>query len=225
MSYIKYNDFVFNAETTRCWIQLNDEGEKIVMLNGYIRAYTTGAMRQQLDSIISGVREPKGKFYFGDQDRFLSVIRKEPLTHTESYEAWPPHEAAWGVKFEAEDPFWAEDPISSSYEYSAPFIINITGIKNSYPVFRVGFTGAPAVTIELKNNTTGESTDYAKTVVDGDVIVFNMEEREITKNGIVDITETEDEGFFSLEPGVNQIELTCSPATCDITYTYENRYR
>lgn len=226
MAYIKYNDFEFPEEETRAWIDLTQQGERLIVVNGFIRVYSTGALRTALDEIIEGVREEYGKFYYGNRERYLNVIRREPVVYTKSYEPWFPFECAWGTRLQAEDPFWyaaAESHIA--VQYTGKFNVEVGGNTEAYPYIRVGFTGVPAGGIDLKNNTTNKHVDYVREIADGDVLEIDMKKREIKKNGVIDLVETEDEGYFALQPGSNEIELDRLPADCDLTITFRDRWK
>lgn len=236
MGLIKYNDFEFSAvhysggahheENARSWQDITQQGERLIAVNGYIRTSCTGAMREALDEITEGAREEFGKLYLGSNDRYLNVVRKEPLVSTESYEPWPPYETAWAVRFQAEDPFfYADVETNITVQYTGKFDVAVEGNAEVYAYIRIGFSGVPAGGIEIRNNTTGKSLDYTREIEDKDVLEIDMQENTITKNGIPDILEAEEGGYFALMPGNNEIELICSPAQCDLTLSFRNRWK
>jgi len=225
MTLIRYNDHEFDERNARCWTDLTPEGKRLIVVSGFIRASTTGARREALDAILKATREENGKLYYGNFDRYLNVRRKEPVIYAHSYNPWPPMETSWAAKFDAEDPFWyAEEETEISVSYTGAFNVPVTGDAKAFALFRVGFTGAASSGIELKNNTTSKSLDYDKAIASGDVLEIDSINEEIRKNGVVDMDETEDRGFFELEPGDNEIELDCSPAQCDLTITFRERW-
>ena len=175
---LKYENYEFDEPNVHTFIDITTDGKRAFAITGFIQSGSTGGRRSALDEVIQGCRHDEGKLYYPEADRYMNVIRKEPVVYTISRMPHEPYEAAWGARFVAEDPFFYDSTLDN-------IVVNYTGgpinVENSggYTTpckVRLGFTGS-ATGFSVGNGS--KTIAHTHTIVPMDEVVVDMESNKV----------------------------------------------
>lgn len=219
---LKYDNYVFDEANCHTFVDITTEGKRAFAITGFIQAGSSGGRRTQLDAIIQGCRTEEGKLYYPEADRYLNVIRKEPVVYTISMMPHEPYEAAWGARFVAEDPFFYDVAMSNLAVNYTGGAINVenSGGYNTPPVVTLNFTGG-ATGFSVSNGT--KTISHTHSFIANDEVIVNMEDNKVLINGTEDLPAGESTGFFTLDKGFNSITVTPS-SNIGVGISFRKRY-
>ena len=219
---LKYDNYEFDEGNVHTFVDITTAGKRAFAITGFIQSGSTGGRRTALDEVIQGCRNEEGKLYYPEADRYLNVIRKEPVVYTLSRMPHEPYEAAWGARFVAEDPFMYESTLSNVVvNYTGgPINVENAGGYNTPPKIKLGFSGG-ATAFSVGNGI--KTISHTHTVVANDEVVVDMESNKVFINNIEDLEAGETTDFFALEKGFNSI--TVSPTSgLSVDVEFRKRY-
>ena len=220
---LKYEDYEFDEANVHTFVDITTDGKRAFAITGFIQTGSTGGRRDALDAVMQGCRNAAGKLFYPEADRYMNVIRKEPVVYTVSRMPHEPYEAAWGARFVAEDPFFYENSLDNLVIVGytgGPIHVGNSGGYNTPPKIRLGFTGS-AVGFSVGNGT--KTISHTHTLVAQDEVVVDMEANKIFINNVEDLEAGETTNFFNLEKGDNQI--TVAPTSgLSVDIEFRKRY-
>lgn len=219
---LKYENYVFDEENVHTFVDITTDGKRAFAITGFIQSGSTGGRRSSLDEIIQGCRHDEGKLYYPEADRYMNVIRKEPVVYTISRMPHEPYEAAWGARFVAEDPFFYNatlDNIVVNYT-GGPINVENSGGYSTPPRIKLGFSGS-ASAFSVSNGS--KTISHTHTIVANDEVVVDMENNKVLINNVEDLEAGETTEFFELGKGFNAI--TVSPTSgLSVDVEFRKRY-
>lgn len=171
-------------------------GNLDIKVNGVIRRYVANAI--ETDRII-------------DRDSFNITFQR------------------FNITFKSVEPY-AKDMNYTSYSLVDQTALTLTddvnneGTTVTKPIFIFNFSAATALTaLNVKSTVTNEEIEVTTAITANDIIRFDSESFEVTKNGTaIDYDGT----FIKLETGVNNIEytITGTSGTYTVTQKFKNQY-
>lgn len=201
-----------------------------ITAEGYVKASTAAALDAYLDTIRKNLRTREGdlqvidnngtvKLFTATVDNFDDVFAERQYYHLTI--------CPFRIRFQCNTPFGKArdytdtfDTLTSSPATQTPFN---SGTYKAQPVVIMVFNSASSVTsVAVANSTTGESITYAGSIAAGDVLIFDSEQKTVTKNG----TAVSYSGTFpSLDVGANSVRYTIAGTfSVDTTLKHKQTY-
>lgn len=186
--------------------------ENTIELEGYVKHTSKELLGAYLDTIKKTLRSPGDldlideagavKRYRVTADNFDEMFSRRRRYHNTI--------CPFVIRFRCLTPFgksraYSSTSLAVSSSPTTQAVVN-SGTYTAQPVVTLNFTAASSVTVVLLENvTTGESITYAGSISASDVLVFDSEQKQVTKNGTaVDFTGA----FPSLDVGANLLRVT-----------------
>lgn len=199
-----------------------------IKLRGWVSAITREQLEEKIHEMMRNLHGQGGTLYIKDAGTY-----KELVTTLQKATFDNPHWATCKKKFTLDfagiKSFWRDKDYSSEF-YAGETGLTLNGNMNNAgsveaePVIIMIFSSADAITAaQFQNTTTGETVSVTASISDGDVLIFDAENKTVTLNG----TELEFNGRFpALQVGLNSftITLTGTSAEYDVTAKHKNQY-
>lgn len=205
--------------------------ELVVEAEGIVNKNTAAELDAFLDTMRTNLRVQEGNLDYTDANGTV----KRFVATCDSYEdlfAGREHYhitfCPWKTRFKCKVPFGkARDYTSTSLSITSSPTSQVLfngGTYKAQPVISMNFSAASSVTaVSVENVTTGDQISYSGSISAGDILVFDSEQKQVTKAGTaVDFTGA----FPALEPNSNNIRITItgSSFTAYTTYAFKNTY-
>lgn len=186
---------------------------RIVTLSGEIVKNTAAELKTALDDLgqrLSELGRDKLRLY-DDDNRFLYAIKKNYSKGRNALRA-PALASKFDIEFFCDDPFWystieqasaQQSPVASPHT----FAVTNSGGAETPPRIEIKANGASATAVKVTNVTIGLFTQFTGTVLDGNLLVIDMDLLSV-KNGGADGRNSLASGstFWPLVRGVNNLE-------------------
>ncbi len=204
--------------------------ETAVVLRGYLKAASKGAMATLLDALSKTLSTPEGNLDITEDD---GTVKRYAATCVNFDEMFADRQryhltlVPFVLKFVCKTPFGKAREYASDYVALAASgnqsVVN-AGTYKAKPVFVLIFSAAAGVTaVSVRNATTGEAITYTGAVAAGDILEIDAERVRVLFNGSAG-----DYGgvFPRLKPGVNVISVavTGTSFAAGITTKYKQTY-
>lgn len=205
--------------------------ESTLELRGFVKNTSAALLTAYLDTIKKALRVSEGDLDITDSagtvKRYIATCDnfEEMFADRERYHLTL---CPFKIRFKCLTPFgkarnYTTSSLSITASPTTQTVVN-TGTYKAEPVITLVFDAASSVTaVTLQNTTTGEQITYTGSISAADVLVFDSEQKQVTKNGTaVDFTGA----FPTLEPNSNavKITITASSFTAQTTYSYKPTY-
>lgn len=211
----------------------NFDDIKVIKFSGSVRADSAAEFETLLTTIKRRVSAQNKILQITELDgtvkRWVANLQK-PEKLFAKREAFHVTFMPFSIEFLCVAPYGHDEDYSASAleGVSAPTVnqtLTNTGDADADPVFYLTVLAATAVTqIDLQNVTTGEQMRVSPaSLVAGDVIIFDSENKTVTQNG----SPLDYQGsFLKLSPDDNniQFDITGTSHSLDITYKHKNAY-
>lgn len=180
---------------------------------GIVKKDTADELDAFLDTIRKNLRTREGNLDVIDSNgtvkRYIATLANYEQLFSER-KRYHITVCPWRVRFVCKTPFgrsrsYSSRSFSLSTSPTTQAVVN-SGTIETFPVVTLIFSAASGITaVNVKNNTNGDEIEYGDSVSAGDVLVFDSERKEVTKNGTaVDFTGA----FPQLDVGSNLVQFT-----------------
>jgi phage-related protein len=204
--------------------------EKTIEFQGLVRNTSASGLNAYLDTIRGALRTREGNLDITES----GVVKRyvATLTNTDSIfsnrESYHITMCPFSLVFSCRVPFGCDRNYTTTTASvsSSPTSISHTmgGTTVSQPVVTLNFSAASSVTVvNITNNTTSQQIQYTGSISAGDVLVFDSEQKSVTKNG----TPVFFSGSFpNAEVGINlfQVTVTGTSFACTATISAKATY-
>lgn len=205
------------------WFRAN-----VVTLNGWVSASNREDLENKIHEMLRNIHGQGGSLYIRDGGNYKELVTTLQNATFEN-KHYSTTKKRFVLTFSGIKSFW-RDLLYSSQFYAGNVGLTMNGLMDNQgsvttdPIVIVIFDTATAITsVSFQNTTTGEIVSVDESIVSGDVIIFDSENKTVTKNG----TELEFSGRLpALRIGLNSftIALTGTSASYDVTAKYKNQY-
>lgn len=207
--------------------------EKVVTLEGYLKAASASAFEDLLDTFKKRLAAKDGVLQIteanGTVKRWTANLTNPEKLLSER-KGWMVDYCPFKAEFTCVEPFGHDEDYTVGYlgsQTADTFNNTMTNDGNATadPVFFLQFAAASSVTqIDIQNITTGAQMRLSSlTVAAGDIFELNSETQEVLQNGVaIDY----DGSFIELDPDDNniQVDITSTSHTVGVTYKHKNAY-
>lgn len=205
--------------------------EYTIEARGIVKMGTLALLDAQIDTIKKKLRTREGNLDYidgnGTVKRFIATVDnfEEMFAARQRYHVTI---CPFVIRFKCMTPFGKSRTITSTSLSitSSPTVQSVVnaGTYKAQPIVTLLFSAASSVTVvNIANTTKGESIQYSGSVAANDILVFNSEQKTVTKNGTaVDFTGA----FPSVDPGGNlmTVTITATSFTAYTTFTHRDTY-
>lgn len=205
--------------------------ENSIEVKGYLKAATGAAMSVLMDTIRKSLRKREGNLditdFNGTAKRFVATVNNydKIFANQKGYHVTI---VPFDVVFVCKKPFGRSRTYSSVVQAITSSPTNIqtyhAGTIAGYPVITLNFDSASSVTVvNVTNITTGEQIQYTGTIATSDILIFDSEQKFVTKNS----TQVNYSGSFpSMDVGGNLFAITITGTSFNAytTITWKTTY-
>ena len=205
--------------------------ERKIVARGYVKKSTAALLDAELDTIRKSLATREGNLDVTDNNstakRFVATLEnyEELFADRQRYHLTI---CPFKASFVCKTPFgkartYTSISLDTSTLETTQSVVN-EGTYKAQPVVTLNFTAASSVTaVTLENETTGESITYTGSIAAGNVLVFDSENKQVTKAGAV---QTFTGAFPTLLVGANLLTITVTGTsfTAYDTYKYRKTY-